>query len=258
MTSCYSLLDLSSFEDVQPSFHIDELNWTIPLNFNFTFPFPKENSSTIVTSTTADECFIAAPFDFDVESYQGPMEGSSCSIRVCPEPHSILEEAPKKITTSQGYPLSHICDTLPSKPTISSSTSFEGNVVTAQSLHTHKKWEELKDYISESCFPTSNHSTLQSLFYQSVYEIYRMEHSLKRLTPTQRYRLRKANPVPLTIAGVKFLAFNRFNDATKSLLEAVFRENRKPAPEIIEDLAEKTELTVKQVKNFFKNKRNRK
>ena len=130
--------------------------------------------------------------------------------------------------------------------------------IVAQSLRERKKWEELKDYISETCFPSKDHSVLQTFFYESVYETYKIERSLKRLTPPQRYRLRKTYPLPSTICGTEFRSNNHLDDNARALLEAVFKRNRFPNPEVVENLVANTGLSAKQVKNYFKNNRSRK
>ena len=242
-----------------PAFDFGELNWTIPLSFNFTFP--AKESATHITYTSAVATFSA------VTCY--PPEDSFTRVQSNPDitDNSVLSYSP---LTHDYYPLacevndaltSNLTPVIPPCGTSNKQPSYadlSDKCLVAQSLRDQKKWEELKDYISETCFTVSDHSFLQNFFYEAVYEIYKIERGLKRLTPPQRYRLRKTNPLPSTICSTKFKSNNHLDDNARSQLESVFKKYRFPTPEIVQNLVENTGLSAKQVKNYFKNNRSRK
>ena len=228
-------------------FDLEELNWTIPLSFNFTFPdkestltneayTPKEANSNIMEDSSVFsvmQCYT--PYQYPL-----PGDNSEAMTLQANTPHS--PKAPVSVT-SYNEP---------------SNADQQDLCLVAQSLRDRKKWEELKDYISETCFPGTDHSVLQTFFYESVYETYKIERGLKRLTPPQRYRLRKTYPLPSTICSTKFRSNNHLDDNARALLEAVFKRNRFPSPEVVKKLVANTGLSAKQVKNYFKNNRSRK
>ena len=229
-----------------PAFNLEELNWTIPLSFNFTFP--NIESTPRISNTSVNEYNSTIMEDKSVfpvmqcyTPYQYPLivdNSEAMTLKLQPNSH----EAPLSVKPDKQL----------------SNADHSDLCIVAQSLRDRKKWGELKDYISETCYPSKDHSILQTFFYESVYETYKIERSLKRLTPPQRYRLRKTNPLPSTICSTKFRSNNHLDDNARALLEAVFKRNRFPSPEVVENLVANTGLSAKQVKNYFKNNRSRK
>ena len=250
----YPESNLALQDITSPAFDFEELNWTIPLSFNFTFP--DKESTPLITTSSANEAYTPK------ESNSKIMEDSSVlSVMQCYSPYqypfgdnsgAMTLRLQPNTPNSPKAPLS----ALPYKEP--SNTDHSDLCLVAQSLRDSKKWEELKDFISETCFPGTDHSVLQTFFYESVYETYKIERGLKRLTPPQRYRLRKTNPLPSTICSTKFRSNNHLDDDARALLEAVFKRNRFPSPEVVENLVANTRLSAKQVKNYFKNNRSRK
>ena len=244
-----------------PVFDLEELNWTIPLSFNFTFP-DKESTPHISTTSTneaytpkeANSKILEDSSVFSVMQcytpYQYPLPGDNSEVMTLQPNTPQSPKAPVSVTSykkSSNADQQDLC-------LVAHSDLF----LVAQSLRDRKKWGELKDYISETCFPGTDHSVLQTFFYESVYETYKIERGLKRLTPPQRYRLRKTYPLPSTICSTKFRSNNHLDDNARALLEAVFKRNRFPSPEVVKKLVANTGLSAKQVKNYFKNNRSRK
>ena len=154
-----------------PSGTIEEPAWTIPLSFNFTFPeYDKELSAQFYTPL--------------VESYSFATDSSTDSSTDSCEASLVKASTP---IVSRLSPKASSCGTSYQQP---SKADLSDKCLVAQSLRERKKWEELKDYISETCFPVSDHSFLQNFFYEAIYEIYKIERDVKRLTPPQRYRLK--------------------------------------------------------------------
>ena len=129
---------------------------------------------------------------------------------------------------------------------------------TANELFLAEQWKDLQTYIATTSFPESEHQSLQKMWFNSVYEVYTKEKQKKtKLTPALRYRLRKQQPVPVNISSVIPATNNHFTDEVRSSMEQVFYVNSRPGPETVKMLVETTGLTAKQIRNFFKNKRQR-
>ena len=226
-----SLDDLPHPPPVSPFY----LAWTIPLSFNFTFPdqeLPTHTCTAEIPAVPAMETFAAtSDTQLDINKLD------------------ILTPPTSPETTPTSSPAS--------SPTNNTNTHFSDQANTAQTLYDQQQYDELVTYLSTTYFPSSDHSHLQTLYYNSLYELHKISTGKLRLEPSQKYRLRKSNPLPSTISSVKFRSNNHFDDETRSLLMEVFRTNRTPSPETIQTLSEQTGLTERQIRNFFKNKRSR-
>ena len=77
------------------------------------------------------------------------------------------------------------------------------------------------------------------------------------MTPAQRYRIRRNNPLPKTLSATKFTANNYFDDETKAILDFYFARSKYPLPDDCEKMMAKTGLKINQIKTYFKNKRSR-
>eukprot|EP00116_Pleurobrachia_bachei_P010954 sb/3471216/ len=115
----------------------------------------------------------------------------------------------------------------------------------------------VKEFICNTTFPVNEHPELQKLWFEAVYGLTRTEKGLPRLTPAVRYRLRKQNPVPPSIASTTPVTNNFHSTDNRALMEEVWRVTRHPDQAILQTLSEQTGLSVRQVKTFFKNKRSR-
>ena len=233
----YPESNLAMQDIIAPAFDLEELNWTIPLSFNFTFP--DKESTPHISTTSANEAYTPK------EANSKIMEDSSdLSVMQCYTPYKypLLCDTSEAMTLQPNAPHSPKAPLSVTSYIDPSNTDHSDLCLVAQSLRDRKKWGELKEYISETCFPSIDHSVLQTFFYESV----------------QRYRLRKTNPLPSKICSTKFRSNNHLDDNARALLEAVFKRNRFPSPEVVENLVANTGLSAKQVKNYFKNNRSRK
>ena len=249
----YPESNLAMQDIIAPAFDLEELNWTIPLSFNFTFP--DKESTPHISTTSANEAYTPK------EANSKIMEDSSdLSVMQCYTPYQypLLGDTSEAMTLQPNAPHSPKAPLSVTSYIEPLNTDHSDLCLVAQSLRDRKKWGELKEYISETCFPSIDHSVLQTFFYESVYETYKIERGLRRLTPPQRYRLRKTNPLPSTICSTKFRSNNHLDDNARALLEAVFKRNIFPSREVVENLVANTGLSAKQVKNYFKNNRSRK
>ena len=142
-------------------------------------------------------------------------------------------------------------------PTIDSPSDPSIQYQTAQSLSDSSSWKQLKDHITSSCFPSSEHPSLQQMWFSAVYTLYQETKRLKRVSPSTKYQIRKQHPVPVSIFSVAPATNNYFSPSSRSRMEEVFRVIRHPDPRLVEQLMSETGLTAKQIRNFFKNKRSR-
>ena len=229
-------------------------SWTIPLSFDFTFPELELPSPcqdihnctpsiftvpVIVTFTGPQDSLPNLPFLTHL-----PVPGNSDMSNpiLPPPPISYRSPVPSRSSSSSSSPLS---------------TNLSDQAITAQSLYDEQQYDELKSYLSVTYFPSSDHPHLQKLFYNSLYELYKISSGKRHLIPTTKYRLRKSNPLPSTISSVKFQSNNHFDDNVKSILLSVFKKEKTPSQDTIQMLSENTGLTERQIRNFFKNKRSR-
>ncbi|XP_063688439.1 homeobox protein ceh-34-like [Bolinopsis microptera] len=239
-----SLDHLPEPEPVSPSY----LSWTIPLSFNFTFPELELPSQCRDNSTCPTNIFTVPA----METFTGSDTSSSEVLTHLPANPAVDMSILPPLKSSHRSPCPSPSTSPASSPT---STNLSDQAITAQSLYDEQQFDELKSYLSVSYFPSSDHPHLQKLYYNSLYELYKISSGKRHLIPTTKYRLRKSNPLPSTISSVKFQSNNHFDDNVKSLLLSVFKKERTPSQETIQMLSENTGLTERQIRNFFKNKR---
>ena len=241
--------DLTSLEDLPDPLPVSPtyLSWTLPLSFNFTFPEMELPSS----------CHTGGPFTVPtLEIFTGSEDTFSGSEGSLGSPPTVPMAYEVDIDLSSPSPWNTPPNSPPSKPTPTTPPSALSDQATiAESLYQTQQYDELLSYISVTYFPSSDHSYLQTLYYNSLYELYKISSGKRRLEPSRKYKLRKSNPLPSSISSVKFRSNNHFDDEVKSLLMRVFRKERNPSSETIQMLVESTALSEKQIRNFFKNKR---
>lgn len=241
-----SYQDFTSLSELPPPPPISPFysSWTIPLTFNFSFP------ETDLPYLSPSVCNTEIPTVPVLELYTGSQTSQPTAPSLPPVSNYTFYPSPPVSPARPTYPT-------PDSSPASSPTGMSDNAAAAQSLYRQGEYDELISYISSNFFPTSDHELLQTLYYNSLYELHKISTGKKRLEPTQKYRLRKSHPLPSTISSVKFRSNNHFDDNVKSLLLAVFKKERTPSPETIQTLSESTGLTERQIRNFFKNKRSR-
>ena len=128
----------------------------------------------------------------------------------------------------------------------------------AQSLFLSCKWSKLGRHLDSGTFSPEDHPHLQSMWFASLYETYKNNRRLKFLTPAQRYRIRRGNPLPASLASTKFSANKFFDDEKRAVMDKYFNEKSKYVlPGDGKDLVVNTGLRLQQIKNYFKNKRSR-
>ena len=113
----------------------------------------------------------------------------------------------------------------------------------------------LFEILTSRSFHHSNHGLLQQLWYQAYYaEAQRVRG--RPLGAVDKYRLRKKYPLPKTIWDGEETIYC-FKEKSRHTLKISFKFNRYPSPDEKKTLAKKTGLTLTQVSNWFKNRRQR-
>lgn len=116
-------------------------------------------------------------------------------------------------------------------------------------------YRELYAILESHSFEASNHAFLQNLWYKAHY----MEAQKIRGRPlgaVDKYRLRRKYPLPKTIWDGEETVYC-FKEKSRQALKDCYKANRYPTPDEKRNLAKKTGLTLTQVSNWFKNRRQR-
>ncbi|TST73082.1 Homeobox protein SIX4 [Bagarius yarrelli] len=114
---------------------------------------------------------------------------------------------------------------------------------------------ELYAILESRDFHPSNHGFLQDLYLRARYK--EAERSRGRsLGAVDKYRLRKKFPLPKTIWDGEETVYC-FKEKSRNALKECYRVNRYPTPDEKKNLAKLTGLSLTQVSNWFKNRRQR-
>ncbi|KAM3875583.1 homeobox protein SIX5 [Diretmus argenteus] len=117
------------------------------------------------------------------------------------------------------------------------------------------EFKELYAILESHDFHPSNHGFLQDLYLQARYK--EAERSRGRsLGAVDKYRLRKKFPLPKTIWDGEETVYC-FKEKSRNALKDCYKSNRYPTPDEKKNLAKVTGLSLTQVSNWFKNRRQR-
>ncbi|XP_029427444.1 homeobox protein SIX5 [Rhinatrema bivittatum] len=114
---------------------------------------------------------------------------------------------------------------------------------------------ELYRLLESRPFPPRHHRFLQDLFLRARYREAERARG-RQLGAVDKYRLRKKFPLPSTIWDGEETVYC-FKERSRSALRDCYRRNRYPAPDEKRRLAQATGLSLTQVSNWFKNRRQR-
>eukprot|EP00063_Salmo_salar_P094323 XP_014069158.1 PREDICTED: homeobox protein SIX5-like [Salmo salar] len=118
-----------------------------------------------------------------------------------------------------------------------------------------EEFKELYAILESHDFHPSNHGFLQDLYLQARYK--EAERSRGRsLGAVDKYRLRKKFPLPKTIWDGEETVYC-FKEKSRNALKECYKSNRYPTPDEKKNLAKVTGLSLTQVSNWFKNRRQR-
>uniref|UniRef100_A0A672IS01 Homeobox protein SIX5-like n=1 Tax=Salarias fasciatus TaxID=181472 RepID=A0A672IS01_SALFA len=140
-----------------------------------------------------------------------------------------------------------------------SSELLRGNetLLKAQALvaFNREEFKELYAILESHDFHPSNHGFLQDLYLKARYK--EAERSRGRsLGAVDKYRLRKKFPLPKTIWDGEETVYC-FKEKSRNALKECYKSNRYPTPDEKKNLAKATGLSLTQVSNWFKNRRQR-
>nr|BAD02834.1 homeodomain protein Six4/5 [Halocynthia roretzi] len=104
-------------------------------------------------------------------------------------------------------------------------------------------------------FTTCNHKFLQGLWYSAHYAEAEKIRG-RPLGAVDKYRIRRKHPLPRTIWDGEEMVYC-FKERSRKALKDCYMSNRYPTPDEKRQLAKITSLSVTQVSNWFKNRRQR-
>lgn len=116
-------------------------------------------------------------------------------------------------------------------------------------------FHELYGLLEGHCFHPNHHTDLQALWFKGHYREAEKVRG-RPLGAVDKYRLRKKYPLPKTIWDGEETVYC-FKEKSRNALKDCYTRNRYPNPEEKKVLAKKTGLTLTQVSNWFKNRRQR-
>lgn len=118
-----------------------------------------------------------------------------------------------------------------------------------------QEYKELYAILESHDFQPTNHGFLQDLYLKARYK--EAERSRGRsLGAVDKYRLRKKFPLPKTIWDGEETVYC-FKERSRTALKECYKSNRYPTPDEKKNLAKATGLSLTQVSNWFKNRRQR-
>jgi homeobox protein SIX4 len=116
-------------------------------------------------------------------------------------------------------------------------------------------YRELYAILENHNFDTASHETLQELWYMAHYsEAAKLRG--RALGAVDKYRIRKKYPLPRTIWDGDQTVYC-FKEKSRDTLRRSYQSNRYPTPQEKRELAKATGLSLTQVSNWFKNRRQR-
>ena len=119
-----------------------------------------------------------------------------------------------------------------------------------------QKYAELHSLIQMRNFSPHNHRKLQTLWFEGHYAEEQLTRP-KKLSNPDKFRIREKHPLPSTIFDGDKMKYG-VKESTRNILEAFFEKKRLPSKEEKEALAIETREELKFIKEWFKNRRNRK
>ncbi|XP_071971911.1 homeobox protein SIX4-like isoform X1 [Engystomops pustulosus] len=117
------------------------------------------------------------------------------------------------------------------------------------------RYPELYSVLESHNFEASNHAVLQDLWYRARYNEAEKARG-RALGAVDKYRLRRKFPLPRTIWDGEETVYC-FKEKSRNALKELYKHNRYPSPAAKRNLAKITGLSLTQVSNWFKNRRQR-
>ncbi|XP_047490665.1 homeobox protein ceh-33-like [Penaeus chinensis] len=116
-------------------------------------------------------------------------------------------------------------------------------------------FKEVYSILETNSFTSKYHTEMQNMWYRAHYK--EAEKIRQRpLGAVDKYRIRKKYPLPKTIWDGEETIYC-FKEKSRVALKECYKQNRYPTPDEKRSLAKQTGLTLTQVSNWFKNRRQR-
>ncbi|XP_069063513.1 homeobox protein SIX4 isoform X2 [Pleurodeles waltl] len=181
--------------------------------------------------------------------FPGPPQG--CTLALSPEHIACVCEA-----LQQGGHLERLARFLCSLPPAELLRGGESLLRARALVAFHRgRYPELFSLLESHPFPAASHPLLQDLWYRARYS--EAERARGRpLGAVDKYRLRRKFPLPRTIWDGEETVYC-FKEKSRAALKELYRTNRYPSPADKRSLASLTGLSLTQVSNWFKNRRQR-
>lgn len=116
-------------------------------------------------------------------------------------------------------------------------------------------FHDLYALLESHYFQMKHHNELQNLWFKAHYKEAEKVRG-RPLGAVDKYRLRKKYPLPKTIWDGEETVYC-FKEKSRNALKDCYKRNRYPTPDEKKALAKKTGLSLTQVSNWFKNRRQR-
>ncbi|XP_063236993.1 homeobox protein SIX6-like [Bacillus rossius redtenbacheri] len=116
-------------------------------------------------------------------------------------------------------------------------------------------YSELYAVLESQPFEPRHHPELQQMWFKAHYREAEKVRG-RPLGAVDKYRLRKKHPLPATIWDGEETVYC-FKERSRNALKECYNRNRYPTPDEKRALAKRTGLTLTQVSNWFKNRRQR-
>ncbi|KAJ7327806.1 Homeobox protein six4 [Desmophyllum pertusum] len=117
------------------------------------------------------------------------------------------------------------------------------------------RFREVYTILESHEYDPSSHEMLQNMWYKAHYcEAEKLRG--RELGAVDKYRIRRKYPLPRTIWDGEETVYC-FKEKSRQLLKQCYEQNRYPTPQEKRLIAKQTGLTLKQVSNWFKNRRQR-
>ncbi|KAL7630168.1 UNVERIFIED_CONTAM: hypothetical protein RMT77_019693 [Armadillidium vulgare] len=116
-------------------------------------------------------------------------------------------------------------------------------------------YKDVYNLLESHTFGLKYHPELQDMWYQAHYKEAETIRQ-RQLGAVDKYRIRKKYPLPKTIWDGEETIYC-FKEKSRMALKECYKQNRYPTPDEKRSLAKQTGLTLTQVSNWFKNRRQR-
>ncbi|XP_016969574.1 homeobox protein SIX6 [Drosophila rhopaloa] len=201
---------------------------------------PGNGGHLISNLTSAHNMSAVGSFPIDAKMLQFSTDQIQCMCEALQQKGDI-----EKLTT-------FLCSLPPSEFFKTNESVLRARAMVAYNLG---QFHELYNLLETHCFSIKYHVDLQNLWFKAHYKEAEKVRG-RPLGAVDKYRLRKKYPLPKTIWDGEETVYC-FKEKSRNALKDCYLTNRYPTPDEKKTLAKKTGLTLTQVSNWFKNRRQR-